>query len=79
MKKTRQRLIQINQPEAEIEKPDVIFISRNQQKHADSAEENVKNVVSARAAREGFFRRNNKTQNANQNQDRRENEQDFII
>ena len=61
MGEARQRLIQINQAEADVEKANRVFVFEKKNEQTDCAENNMKNVLSRRAARQCFFRRNYKT------------------
>jgi hypothetical protein len=79
MREAGDRLVNIDQTETEIESADVIFVADNEQNQTERAGGDVKIVISLGAARRRIFRRQDKAEQPDQNQDGRENEQNLVI
>ena len=79
MRKAGDRLVDVEQTEAEIKSADVVLVADDEQNQTERAGGEVKIVISLGAARRRVFRRQDKAEQPDQNQDGREDEQNLVI
>lgn len=79
MRKTGDRLVEVNQAESDIERSDRRCVPAVNNNQATDTEDNVKNIVGGRTAGQTFFFWDDEAKDTDQDEDRRKNREDVKI
>ncbi len=79
MSKTRHGLIEIDQPETDVKRPDARFVVYVDEYQPGHTEKNMENIVGRSPAREALVLCNNKSEDADDDQQRCKDKQYVII